>query len=203
MPHDRDTDDDELSGLDELLDRLDQAAADEGSLSVGSAMDVVGRRSFGPILLLAGLIAIAPLVGDIPGVPTSMGMIVLLSVAQILVGRDHIWIPGWIERRSASEEKVAKAIDWLRKPAGFLDRLTRPRFRTLVDGRGSVLIAVACLAIAVSMPFLEFVPFSSTGAAAGLIAFGLALVAHDGLVAAVAFALTALTYGAVAWVVLG
>ncbi|MEK9499968.1 exopolysaccharide biosynthesis protein [Gaopeijia maritima] len=203
MPHTEETTDDEVSGLDTLLDRLAQAAADGGSLSVGSAMDVVGRRSFGPILLLAGLVAIAPLVGDIPGIPTSMGLIVLLSVVQILFGRDSIWIPGWIERRSASEEKVARAIDWLRSPAGFLDRVTRPRLRLLVEGRGSLLIALACVLIALSMPFLEFVPFSSTGAAAGLVAFGLALVARDGLVAAVAFVLTALTYGVVGWVVFG
>lgn len=203
MPHADTAAADELSGLDDLLDRLSQEASDEGELTVGCAMDVVGRRSFGPILLLAGLVAIAPVVGDIPGIPTTMGLLVLLSGAQILVGRDHIWIPGWIERRSAGEEKVAKAIGWLRTPAGFLDRVTRPRLRTLVEGRGSVLIAIACVVIATSMPVLELVPFSSTGAAAGLVAFGLALVAGDGLVAAIAFALTALTYGVVGWVWLG
>lgn len=194
---------DELSGLDDLLDRLSEAANDEGSLSVGTAMDEIGRRSFGPILLLAGLVAIAPIVGDIPGVPTTMGVLVLLSVTQILFGRDHIWIPGWIESRSASEEKVSKALDWLRKPARFADRITRPRLRTLVDDRGRYLIAAACIVIALSMPFLEFVPFSSSGAAAGLVAFGLALVSHDGLVAAVAFVVTALTYGIVGYAVFG
>lgn len=198
-----DEDGGELSGLDDLLDRLSEAAAEDGHLSVGTAMDVVGRRSFGPILLLAGLVAIAPVVGDIPGIPTTMGLLVLLSVTQILFGRDTIWIPNWIESRSTSEEKLSKALEWLRKPARFADRLTRPRLQKLVDGRGSYVIAAACLAIALSMPFLEFVPFSSTGAAAGLIAFGLAIVARDGVVAAVAFALTGLTYGVVGWVVFG
>lgn len=41
-------------------------------------MDEVGRKSFGPLLLLAGLNMTAPVIGDIPGVPVILGVFVLL-----------------------------------------------------------------------------------------------------------------------------
>jgi hypothetical protein len=35
-------------------------------------LDIVGRRSFSPVLLIAGLITLAQLISDFPGVPTLM-----------------------------------------------------------------------------------------------------------------------------------
>lgn len=49
---------------------------------------------------------------------------------------------------------------------------------------------------------MEFVPFSATGAGAALTAFGLALIAHDGLLALIAFLFTALTFGVVIYALL-
>ena len=45
------------------------------------------------------------------------------------------------------------------------------------------------------MPFMEVVPFSANLAGAALAAFGLALVARDGLLALIAFLITAATAG--------
>ena len=50
------------------------------------------------------------------------------------------------------------------------------------------------------MPPMEFVPFSANAAGAVLLAFGLALIARDGVFALVAYVITALT---LAWVVQG
>lgn len=37
-------------------------------------LDIIGHRSFGPLLLFAGIVMLAPVVGDIPGVPVLMGL---------------------------------------------------------------------------------------------------------------------------------
>ncbi len=50
-------------------------------------VEAVGERSFGSILLLAGIITLTPLIGDIPGVPSIMGLIVFLIAIQLLIGR--------------------------------------------------------------------------------------------------------------------
>jgi hypothetical protein len=47
------------------------------------------------------------------------------------------------------------------------------------------------------MPAMELVPFSANGAGAALTAFGLSLIAHDGLLALLAFVFTAMTFGLV------
>jgi hypothetical protein len=48
-------------------------------------------------------------------------------------------------------------------------------------------IASLCLLMSLAIPMMEFVPFSATGAGFALVAFGLALVACDGLIELIAF----------------
>lgn len=193
----------EISGLEEMLDRLGEKADEEDRVSLGAALEVVGHRSLGPLVLLAGVITLAPVVGDIPGVPTVVGLLVLLASAQLLVGRKHLWLPGWLLNRSVDVDKLSKALEWLRRPAGFVDRLTGPRLVRLVRGAGARVIAVACLLIALGMPPMEVVPFSANGAGAALTLFGLALIATDGLLALVGLGITTVTFGLVGYALLG
>ena len=188
---------DEPTDLEEVLDSIDSAAAGGGKVSFGDVFQAVGQRSFGPLLLLAGLVMLAPVVGDIPGVPTAMAIVVLLIAGQLLLRREHFWLPRWLLDRSIGARKVKKAAGWLRKPARFIDRFLRPRLEALVRGPGEYAIAVVAIAIALFTPAMEVVPFSANGAGAVLTAFGLALIARDGLVALVALLLAALTAGLV------
>ncbi|HDZ56768.1 MAG TPA: hypothetical protein ENI17_01590 [Pseudomonas xinjiangensis] len=57
--------------LEQLLDRINDAAEESGKVSFGAVMEQVGRRSFGPLLVLTGLVVLAPVISDIPGVPRS------------------------------------------------------------------------------------------------------------------------------------
>jgi hypothetical protein len=52
--------DQEVTNLEQLLDRIGKATQDDDRVSLGAVLDVVGRRSFGPLLLLAGLVPLAP-----------------------------------------------------------------------------------------------------------------------------------------------
>lgn len=175
-----------LTSLEQLLDRLDEAQEGEQSVSFGSLLDTVGRRSFGPLLLLIGLILVSPLSG-IPGLPSTMGVAVFMLSIQMLLRRKYIWLPGWILRRSISGEKLARAARWMRKPARMIDRLVNRRLGFLVDGPASWLLALVCVLLAISLPVLEVVPFAATSAGAALTCIGLAMIAHDGLLAAIAY----------------
>jgi hypothetical protein len=180
--------------LEDLLDRLDEAASEGAQVSLDEVLDAVGRRSFGPIVLLAGLVILMPLVGDIPGVPTLMGVFVVLSVGQLLFGRDRVWLPKWLLKRSVGSDRFRKAIGWIRKPAGAVDRVIRPRLLPVVRGPGRFVIAVSCLITSAATPAMEVVPFSANGAGAALTAFGLALIAEDGLLALLAMIFTSGTF---------
>lgn len=183
----------DATNLEQLLDQIRESAAEAGQVSVNAILNSVGERSFGPVVLLAGLITVAPLIGDIPGVPTILGLVVLLTLGQLLFQRHSIWLPSWISRRSVPQDKLLKGLDWLQKPARFLDRWTGPRLVFLVDGPGLYVMAILCILVAAAMPAMEVVPFSANGAGAALIIFGLAIVARDGLLAIVATSLTLLT----------
>jgi hypothetical protein len=175
--------------LQQLLERLDQAACGERP-DVECMIEAVGRSSFGALLLLGGLITVSPL-DIIPGIPTLIAVVVLIVCVQLLVGRRYFWLPSWVLRRSISGRRFRQALSWLRKPARFGDRLVRPRLTALTGEAGIKVIAVASIAVACAMPVMEVVPFSANLAGIALTAFGLAVIAHDGLLALVAFAATA------------
>jgi len=176
--------------LTRLLDRIEEAAAGTERLSTGEVIEAVGRRSFGPLLLVPGLVTLAPIIGDIPGVPTLMGVLVLLVSLQLLFGRAGFWLPHWLLERSVARDKVKRVIRWLRPAARFLDRISRPRLTRITHGLGVYAVALACVIIAAALPPMEFIPFSANLAGAALTLLGLALIAHDGLFALLGLLLT-------------
>lgn len=183
--------------LEELLDQLAWSAnTHQTRISVDEILTAVGTRSFGPLLLLVGMLIASPLSG-IPGFPTINAVIVLLVSSQLLMGRKHFWLPDWLLRRTVPQGKMATAVRWLRPSARFIDRFIRPRLILFVKGPAPTRItALLCLIIASVMPLLEFIPFSSSLAGVVLAAFGLALVSRDGLLALIAFAAA----GATLWI---
>lgn len=189
--------------LEELMDRLEHAAENHAEVSLDLLMDEAGRRSFGPLLLLGGIIMVMPVVGDIPGVPVLLGLYVVLVAGQLLFGRDHFWLPQWLLRRSVRSEKMKHAVrKWLRRPARFVDRFLRHRLGNFTGSAGTRAIAIACVLLALSTPIAEFIPFSANGVGAAIALFGLALIAHDGVMALIGWIVLVATvtlagYGAI------
>lgn len=186
------------TSLAELLDRLRTETEGMAHVSVGNVLNAVGERSFGPVALVAGVITLAPLIGDIPGVPTLLGLLVLLTLGQLIFQRHSIWIPAKLARRNIERKKLVKGLDWMEKPARFLDCWTKQRMPWLVTGPGQYIMATLCVLVAAAMPLMEIVPFSANGGGLALTAFGLAIITRDGLLALLAVVAT----GATAWLIL-
>ncbi len=196
--------DPDIRSLQQLLDTLRTIDLDHSPVQLDDILQMTGRRSFGPILLIAGLVTLAPLIGDIPGVPTLMALLVILVSGQLLAGRRRIWLPRFLRERSVTRPDLEKILDRLERPARFIDRFFRPRLSFLVMGTGSHLIGTSALLVALIMPMLEFIPFSATLAGAALTAFGLSLIARDGYLAIFSLATTAavvslVIYHAMTW----
>jgi len=191
-----------LTSMGELLDVVERSVEKEKDVSLGDVLDKVGHRSFGPLLLLAGLFMAAPGIGDIPGVPTSLGIFVLLVAGQMLFRRKYFWLPQWLLNRAVSDKTLCKAIGWLRKPARYIDQVVKARLGGLTNNLGALAIAVTCVTIALATPLMEVVPMSANVAGVAIAAFGVALVAHDGVVALFAYFLTATTVAGVGYFLL-
>ena len=198
-PSGRQSEPDSLVGLLQLIATVQD---EQSAVRLGAVLDLVGRRSFGPMLLLAGLIVMAPLIGDIPGVPTVIGIFVFLLALQLLLGREHFWLPRWLLVRRIHPATLHKAIVWMMPVARFIDRFLSPRLTVLVNGGARFGVALLAMLVSLVMPAMEFIPFSANAAGVTLTVFGLALIARDGLLALIAFALTGLTVGMIGWALL-
>ena len=188
----------EISSLQQLIERLRGLDPGEDPVRLRSLLEQIGPRSFGPLILIAGLTVLAPLIGDIPGVPTLMALLVLLVSVQILFGRSELWLPRFMLERSVGRDELQRALDWLERPARFFDRFFHPRLSIFSGSAGMYVIAAACACISITMPFMEVIPFSANIAGLALTAFGLALVSRDGGLALFALGVTGLAF----WLVL-
>lgn len=175
-----------VSDLEDVVCSLSELPQNCDEVSVADIQDHFGQRSFGPLLLVIGLIVLTPL-GGIPGLPTLFGMTTVLISSQLLVGAEHFWLPGFITRRSVKAEQMEKAMGKIRPVAHWIDNLLRPRLTFLTSGTAAYVIAGVCVALGLLLPVLELVPFAAAAPALALSAFGLALVANDGLFALVGF----------------
>ncbi|MCM2374993.1 exopolysaccharide biosynthesis protein [Aporhodopirellula aestuarii] len=183
--------------VEDILDEIDHAADQHDPLTLGDVMDILGQQTFAPLLLLIGLTLSVPGPADIPGVPVALGLLVIIVAAQIVMHRKHLWIPQWMERQKVKAERAGKMVSWARKPARWLDHVTKPRWEWLINHAGKIMIAIACILIAMTTPVLEFVPFSANVAGAAIAAFAVALLAKDGLLASLAICLSLATAGLV------
>lgn len=170
-------------GIVQLLDQIQDAVnkADGHSVSLEVILQVAGRKLFGPLLCISGVITLAPIIGDIPGVPTIMGLIVFLVAIQLLLNRKNLWLPQFLLKRSIQKEKLFSTLNKLQKPARFIDRFLKPRLIVLTEGIMIYVIAVICIFVAIAMPVMELIPFSANIAGILLTAFGLSITTRDGL----------------------
>jgi len=158
-------------------------------VSVQDVVSLLGPRSFAPIILAIGLIAVTP-IDSIPTLPTTFGAIIFLTVGQMLIGRKSLWLPRFIARRSLPADRLKKALRWLDPYAARADRWFGMRLTAFTHGPFLILIALCCAGLAALMPFLELVPLVSTLPAFAFVAFGIALLLRDGIAAVIGLALT-------------
>jgi len=176
-----------LDNLEALLAEMHGAGEEsDGRITVGALLDRIGRRSFGPLLVLPAMIAFTPL-GGIPVLPSVMAAMVIVVAGQLLLNMDHFWLPAMVLRRSVDARKLCASADYLRRPAAWIDKLIRPRLTWLTREPFIHIAAFLCILVAFTVPPLEVIPFAGTVSWIAIGVFGLALIAHDGLLALVAF----------------
>ncbi|QQN75338.1 exopolysaccharide biosynthesis protein [Croceicoccus sp. YJ47] len=186
---------DEIHSVGEILDMLRSLADRQDKVSIGNVLDTIGDRSYGPAMMLPAMIEISP-VGGIPGVPTLLATIVALAAAQLLIGKEHLWLPQLVQKRAISAGKLHKAADKLDGLANWLDRWFHGRMPRFVTGIWPRIAAAIVILLCLTVPPLEFVPFASTAPMAAIIAFGLALLVRDGLLMLIALGVGVVSIGA-------
>jgi len=169
-----------LESLSDVLARIDETAARQESVSVGDIRDALGDRSFGPLLLVPGLVVVSPLSG-IPTVPSMMAAVVLLVGWQMLAGSRRVWLPRQLAARCVRSSRLRRVTGFLSSWAGRVDRLVRPRLHWLTGPLGQKAAALHCMVVALTMPPMEILPFLNSAAGLVIATVALGMTARDGL----------------------
>lgn len=178
---------DDPHSVGDILDRLDELADKKQAVSLGQTIEAFGNRSYAPFLVIIPLIDISP-VGSIPGLPTLLALVIVLTAGQMLFGRKHLWLPGFLSNRSVRSEKVKKAVEKVRPVGRWMDRWFHGRLPALTRGPMIRVAAAAILVLTLAIPPLELLPLATTAPMAAIAAFGMALLVKDGLLMIIAFA---------------
>jgi hypothetical protein len=169
-----------LQSITEIIDQVvDIAQTDRVTLR--KVLHAVGDASFAPILLLPALAVATPLSG-IPLFSSLMGIVIFLIAAQMLLRREHLWLPDWVLRRDVKGKVVRDAFRKLYPVARWLDAHTHSRLRVLVHRPFIFVPQLLCLVSGALMPLLEFVPFSSSIMGVGVALLALGMLTRDGVV---------------------
>lgn len=187
---------DDPHSVSDILDRIAALADKEDEVAVGDVVEALGNRGFGPFLVVIPLIDISP-IGSIPGLPTALAVVIVLIAGQMALGREHLWLPGFVERRAIAADKVKKATKKVRGLARFLDRWFHGRLPALTKGPFVRAAAIGCIVMALCVPPLELLPLATTAPMLAIAAFGLALTVRDGalMIAACVIAAAAVAIG--------
>lgn len=176
--------DDGPDTLTEVLDEISESANDarNGSpdMSLGEALDAVGRRSFGPLLLVIGLFTISPAT-IIPGMTWLAAGLTLLVAGQMLLGLQHLWLPRWALDVKAPRTLVRAGVACARGWSGFVDGLLCQRLTFLSQPPFVNLVALCCIAAALVTFPLGLIPFAPLAPGIAVVFFGLGMTARDGL----------------------
>ena len=175
------------------LERILEAAirsSDGDKATVGAILETIGTQSLGPIVLLAGLLTIIPVIGMLPVVPFIIGLVVVLFSAQYIFGKRSIWVPGHIRKlsidRSTLEKAQQKSAKWLRR----LDALFTERLTFMTGPTMQRITSLVILVLGLSMFPLGMVPGGVALPGWAFIFFGVGLTARDGLFLLIAYLLT-------------
>lgn len=174
----------QVYNLESLLVSLTERT-DGDKVTVRDLLNAVGRRSYGPILLLLGFVAISPLT-IIPGANWMVALITLIVALQIVIGRPFPWVPRRLLDLEFERKHLTAGVDAMRKYVHIVDRLMAPRLTFLTDPPFAQLVALICVAAAaVSIP-LGLFPFGPVLPGLTVLLFGLGLTARDGIVLSIA-----------------
>ncbi|HBB82903.1 MAG TPA: exopolysaccharide biosynthesis protein exod [Sulfitobacter sp.] len=189
--------------LDGVLDQMENlSGGDDRQITVEEIINCLGKHSFASTILAFSLISTSPASG-IPGVTAFVGLVVMFLVVQMIVGRDSLWLPGFIMRRDIAADKLREGVKWLRRPVRFVDRFLHERTTFLLHRPWIYLPLIMVLLLTMFMPFMEIVPTSGSIASAMIAIFAAGYLMRDGRVVILAMVLMSLLPVGVAWFFIG
>ncbi|MBL29252.1 MAG: exopolysaccharide biosynthesis protein exod [Rhodospirillaceae bacterium] len=165
--------------LHEIADRTIDRTSGE-TVTVGEVIDASAGRAFGPLLLLPALVALAPLIGAIPGVSVVTGAIIAVIAVQALFGRKSPWLPKTLNDLSFKRQPLEEGMKRVRPVLEKIDTVLSPRLSFMAGGFGFRIAMLCAVLMAILMYPLALVPWGVMLPAAAVTIIGIGVTADDG-----------------------
>lgn len=146
------------------------------SWTIADLSAALGPRAFGIIMLIFTLPNAVPI--PLPGVSTLTGIPLIFFAAQICIGRETLWLPAWIGKRSIGGNKLKTALNYAVPRVKKAEKYIKPRLEHLTDRSfrrfAGVLIIVQAALIALPIPLGNLPP------GVAMMVLALAITERDG-----------------------
>jgi hypothetical protein len=154
-----------------LLQRLhDEMPADRFTL--GGLMHSLHKRSFGIIMLLLALVAIAP------GLSIVAGLLLMIPAYQMITGKPAPVFPHRVATHSLPTRYLATVLQRSVPVLGYLEKLIHPRWHTPLEATKRT-VGIAVLVLSGTLVFIP-IPLSNVVPALTIALISLAYLEEDG-----------------------
>jgi hypothetical protein len=156
-----------------------QAVRGDGErVTVGQILDALDARAFGLATLIFSLPSVVPMP---PGVPTVVGIALLIVSLQMVIGRQELWLPGFLSKRSFSRKALVGAFEKLAPRLEAVEKIAKPRLLFMTGKVGTVLIGLVVLFMALVL-ILPLPPGGNFPPALACAVLGMGLAERDGVI---------------------
>ena len=175
----------------------------EEEVTLGEVVTNFGDRAFGALLFVLAIPNLLPLP---PGSTTLLGAPIAILAPQLALGVQRPWLPRFLDRKPIKRVWLRRSYDKVAPSLERVEKVSSPRLLWLFSPLPTRAMGLACTALAfvliLPIPLGNILPSITIGL------FGLSLVQRDGVLAMLAYLLTAISAGllvvgvAAAWMAL-
>jgi hypothetical protein len=138
-----------------VLQRLHDEVPTE-HFTLGLLMHSLHKRSFGIIMLLIALVAIAP------GLSIVAGLLLMIPAFQMIAGKPAPVFPRRIATRSLPSKRLAAVVQQSVPVLKYLEKVIHPRWRTPLEATkrlvGAVVVVLSATLVFIPIPLSNVVP---------------------------------------------
>jgi hypothetical protein len=166
-----------------VSEQLERWLGGEGAKTLGSLIELFGKKSFAIVFVL--LLGVPALPLPTGGATHVFEIIAMLLALELIAGRDEIWLPQRWRKLELAGERQKRFISGLMKMIRRLERLSRPRLRFLFEHRLSN-VAFGLVVLGLSAAAFAAPPFTGldTLPALGVVLLSLGMLLEDFLIVA-------------------
>lgn len=157
---------------------LNAVRGDSERVTITEILDALDARAFGLATLIFALPSIIPMP---PGVPTVVGIALLIVSIQMVIGRQELWLPKILSKQGFSRKVLVSGFEKMKPQLEFIERFARPRLLILTGPTATILIGIVILVMAVIL-ILPLPPGGNFPPALACAVLGMGLVERDGVI---------------------